>query len=309
MPAYFSPAKLNLFLHITGVRADGYHNLQTLFQLLDYGDRLFITATSEDSIQLQSLPSSIQSLPTDGLDLNRNLIVKAAKLLQAHCGCHLGASIAIDKQIPIGAGLGGGSSNAATTLVALNQLWGTDLSNEALCQLGSRLGADVPLFIGGKNAFAEGIGDQLTGVQIPRRYFVILTPAVEVSTKAIFAHPQLAIIRSPMGIDRLVTQTEKLVDGHASLEIEPGNLRPVDNHCQAIVEAGFPKIAEDREQFETIIHSVTDTEHRARLTGTGSSLFAAFKNRKIADMVYHLALSMSPQRQWQLALAAGLSSP
>lgn len=148
-----SPAKLNLFLYITGRRPDGYHTLQTLFQFLDYGDTLNFHVRQDNDICLLT--------PIDGVPNEQNLIVRAARLLQQHTGCLLGADITLNKRLPMGGGLGGGSSNAATVLVALNHLWHCGLSQEALCELGLTLGADVPVFIYGHSAFAEGVGEPL----------------------------------------------------------------------------------------------------------------------------------------------------
>lgn len=178
-----APAKLNLFLHITGRRSDGYHELQTLFQILDYGDELSFTLRTDGQIHL------LTDFP--GVPHDSNLIVRAAHLLQQHAGSRFGADIHCLKRLPMGGGLGGGSSNAATTLVALNRLWNCGLTTDQLAQLGLKLGADVPVFVRGYTAWGEGVGEQLTPVQMPPRTYLVLVPDCAVSTAEIFNHPEL----------------------------------------------------------------------------------------------------------------------
>jgi len=180
---WLAPAKLNLFLHITGRRADGYHLLQTVFQLLDYGDELSFDINNTGVIAMRS--------PVAGVDDADNLIIRAARLLQTHTGCGSGATIDIKKVLPMGGGLGGGSSDAATTLRALNQLWQTGLSLEELATLGLQLGADVPVFVYGRTAWAEGVGEDLQAVTLPEQWFVVIKPAIHISTVELFMHPQL----------------------------------------------------------------------------------------------------------------------
>ena len=186
-PATFtvlSPAKLNLFLHITGRRPDGYHTLQTAFQLLDWGDSMQFTPNNSGRISL-----SICNL---GISADENLIVRAARLLQERADDKsVGADIIVDKQIPAGGGLGGGSSNAATTLLVLNQLWGLNLDTEYLQLLGAKLGADVPVFVAGSSAWAEGIGEILTPLDLPPYWYLIIQPDCHVSTAKIFSCEQL----------------------------------------------------------------------------------------------------------------------
>ena len=178
-----APAKLNLFLHITGRRADGYHALQTVFQLLDWGDLLHFTRRDDGVIARKT--------DVPGVPEADDLVVRAARLLQATTGCPLGVDVEIDKILPMGAGLGGGSSDAATTLLALNRLWGVGLSRQALQDLALKLGADVPFFVFGQNAFAEGVGEALQAVDLPKRFFLVVTPAVHVPTAAIFSEKAL----------------------------------------------------------------------------------------------------------------------
>ena len=180
---WLAPAKLNLFLHITGRRADGYHLLQTVFQLLDYGDELDFAISNDSSITM--------AVPVAGVPDSENLIIRAARLLQSHSGCQSGAVIGIDKRLPMGGGLGGGSSDAATTLTALNQLWGTGLSVDELAALGLQLGADVPVFVHGNTAWAEGVGENLQPLTLPERWYVVLNPGVHVSTAELFSHEEL----------------------------------------------------------------------------------------------------------------------
>ncbi len=178
-----APAKLNLFLHVVGRRSDGYHLLQSAFQLLDVGDKLDFAVRADGDVQrLSNLP---------GVTQDEDLVVRAARLLQAATGTQSGADIAVDKRLPMGAGLGGGSSDAATTLIALNHLWNTRLSRQQLMQLGLQLGADVPFFVFGQNAFVEGIGEVLSPVDIPEVWFVVLEPGVAVPTPTIFRAAEL----------------------------------------------------------------------------------------------------------------------
>jgi 4-diphosphocytidyl-2-C-methyl-D-erythritol kinase len=178
-----APAKLNLFLHITGRRDDDYHTLQTVFQFLDYGDEIgFELNESGDLRHLQPLP---------GLDPEKELCLRAARALQQESGTRLGVTIDIHKRLPTGGGLGGGSSDAATTLIALNQLWGLGLSRERLAEIGLELGADVPIFIFGQAAWAEGVGEQLTPVELEEPWYLVICPGVSVSTGAIFSDPEL----------------------------------------------------------------------------------------------------------------------
>jgi len=178
-----APAKLNLFLHVVGRRGDGYHLLQTLFRFIDLSDTLRFILREDGGVHRTS---SLDGVPED-----QDLCVRAARLLQKECGCPLGVDIAVEKRIPMGGGLGGGSSDAATTLLALNKLWKLGLTRERLMQLGLQLGADVPVFIFGENAFAEGVGEQLQAYPQPDAWFVVLFPPVHVPTAQIFARPEL----------------------------------------------------------------------------------------------------------------------
>jgi len=245
-----APAKLNLFLHITGRRADGYHNLQTLFQLLDYSDTLTFTATPESDIQLSP------ALPD--VDTQDNLIYRAARMLQQHSGCTAGVKITIDKRLPMGGGLGGGSSNAATTLVGLNHLWQLNIPLQKLADLGCELGADVPVFVKGQSAWAEGIGEQLQAIDIPEYWYLVLIPDAHASTAEIFAHEQLTRNTHPITIRAVLEQ------GHR-------------NDCQAVAESLYPEIREARKWLDNFAI--------AQMTGTGACVFARFDSKTAAEAV------------------------
>ena len=233
-----SPAKLNLFLHITGRRPDGYHLLQTLFQLLDWGDYLHFTPNHSGSITLDSADLDIPA--------QENLIVRAARLLQRES---LGAHITLDKHIPTGGGLGGGSSNAATTLLALNHLWGLGMKQKELQALGAQLGADVPVFVGAHTAWAEGIGEILTPVDLPERWFLILVPPCHVSTAEIFSHQQLTRNSPPI-------KMASFFEGDSR------------NDCQQLVRNLHPEV----DNSLKILEKFGET----RLTGTGACVFTGF---------------------------------
>lgn len=236
-----SPAKLNLFLYITGRRADGYHELQTLFQFLDVGDEIKIELTENSDIVLLN---ALNGVPTE-----QNLIYRAAKLLQEKTACTQGARIAVNKILPMGAGLGGGSSNAATILVALNQLWHTNLPLETLAEIGLSLGADVPIFVRGFAAFAEGVGEKLTACQPKEKWYLVLKPDVAISTAAIFTHPALPRNTPKRTMDELLSSTWS-------------------NDCEKIVKDLYSEVDEC---LSWLIQYAP-----ARLTGTGACVFAEF---------------------------------
>ncbi len=250
-----APAKLNLFLHITGRRADGYHELQTLFQLLDVGDVLEFDSAAELSV---SLSPAAPDIP-----LADNLVWRAAHALQQVTGCTHGAHILLHKRLPLGAGLGGGSSDAATTLVGLNRLWRLGLSHSELIDIGLPLGADVPLFLHGTSAWAEGIGERLTPVQLPPAWYLVLVPDCQVSTAAVFGHRQLTRNASPITIRAF---------------LEPGGSgQSANNSCQGVVEALYPQVKAARQWL--------DHYAPTRMTGTGACLFARFDTEDQAQAV------------------------
>ena len=246
-----APAKLNLFLHITGRRPDGYHALQSVFQLLDWGDTLHFTRRADGEVR--------RTTEIAGVPEASDLVVRAARLLKTHTGTRFGVDIEIDKRLPMGAGLGGGSSDAATTLLALNRLWNLGLSRETLCSLGLTLGADVPFFVFGRNAFAEGVGEALRPVTLPSRCFLVVTPSVHVPTAAIFSDKSLTRDSEP------VTITDFLAQQSCDARWPDSFGR---NDMQPVVVGKYAEVAQVLEWFDRIAP--------ARMTGSGSSVFAAF---------------------------------
>lgn len=245
-----APAKLNLMLHILGRRDDGYHELQTLFQFLDYGDELSFSPREDGQIRLHT------DLP--GVDHDSNLIVRAARLLQRESGCTLGADIALTKRLPMGGGIGGGSSDAATTLVGLDHLWRLDLGEDRLAQLGLALGADVPVFVSGRAAFAEGVGERLQPVDLEEPWFLVLAPQVSVSTAEIFADPELTRNTPAITVRSLLAG-----GGH--------------NDCQPVVERRYPEVRNALSLLNKFVP--------ASMTGTGACVFGSFPNEGEADKV------------------------
>ncbi|MEN5224017.1 4-(cytidine 5'-diphospho)-2-C-methyl-D-erythritol kinase [Pseudomonas asiatica] len=248
-----APAKLNLWLHIIGRRADGYHELETVFQFLDHGDELSFAVRDDGVIRLHT---EIEAVPHDS-----NLIVRAARKLQEQSGTTLGADIWLTKVLPMGGGIGGGSSDAATTLLALAHLWQLDWDEGRLAALGLSLGADVPVFVRGHAAFAQGVGEQLTPVDPEEPWYVVLVPQVSVSTVEIFSHPQLTRDSLPLKMR----------------PVPEGNSR---NDCQPVVEQSYPEV-------RNALNSLGKFTE-ARLTGTGSCVFGAFPSKAEADKVLAL---------------------
>ncbi|AWH87527.1 4-(cytidine 5'-diphospho)-2-C-methyl-D-erythritol kinase [Limnobaculum parvum] len=242
-----SPAKLNLFLYINGRRPDGYHDLQTLFQFLDYSDTLNFILRQDQQIRLLT--------PISGVPDEQNLIVRAARMLQQFSDCHLGADISITKILPMGGGLGGGSSNAATVLVALNHLWKCGLTTEQLCKIGLTLGADVPVFIYGHAAFAEGVGEKLQPTQPKEKWYLVAHPGVHIPTPLIFNEPEL--VRN--------TPKRTLTTLLAS---------PFSNDCEPIARKRFPEV-------EQLISWLLEYAP-SRLTGTGACVFSEFDTQAAA---------------------------
>jgi len=249
--AWPAPAKLNLFLHITGRRADGYHLLQTVFQFLDHGDSLEFELREDGYILRSEGPAEI---PEDS-----DMVLKAARLLQEQSGTRLGASIKLRKILPVEAGLGGGSSDAATTLVALDQLWRTRLGNARLKALGLELGADVPVFIGGQAAWAEGVGEVLTPLELPEPWYLVLQPACRVSTREIFQAPELT-------------------RNSAAIKIARFRSGPTRNDFEPVVRSRYPQVSEALDWL--------GAHAEARLTGSGACVFAAFADETAARRVY-----------------------
>lgn len=247
-----SPGKLNLFLYIIGRRADNYHTLQTLFQFVDYGDSIEILTTNTGEIRLFSTTKKMQ--------YSNNLIIKAAKLLKYYCHSNnktLGADIFLHKILPIGSGLGGASSNAATVLMVLNYQWRCYLSNSVLMRLGLMLGADVPVFIYGISSFAEGIGEMLTPVRIPEKWYIIIIPPINIHTAFIFK--MYTFLYSHYSLNRSIEELLRI---------------PFHNDFELIVKQVFPTIK--------IYFAYLSQYTLTRLTGTGSCIFSEFKNEYLA---------------------------
>jgi 4-diphosphocytidyl-2-C-methyl-D-erythritol kinase len=245
-----APAKLNLFLHITGRRDDGYHTLQTVFQFLDHADQLYFSLRSDNAIHRFGGPP--------GVPVEKDLCVRAARLLQEAACIDKGVDIYNEKRLPVGGGLGGGSSDAATTLWVLNRLWGTGLEPPQLADLGLRLGADVPVFLFGRAAWAEGVGELLTPVDPPQPWYVVINPEVSVSTAAVFSDPELTR-DSP----RMTIRDFPSSDGH--------------NDCEAVVRRRHPAVAAALDWL--------NRSSPARLTGTGACVFAAFASQAQAQAI------------------------
>ncbi|MBU2707224.1 4-(cytidine 5'-diphospho)-2-C-methyl-D-erythritol kinase [Zooshikella marina] len=246
-----APAKLNLFLHILGRRVDGYHQLQTLFQFLDLADDITMTVRDDGKLNLLT--------PFAGLADYDNLAIKAAKILQLATNTSLGVDISIHKCLPMGGGVGGGSSNAATVLHGLNILWQTRLSNEKLAELGLQLGADVPVFVHGQAAWAEGVGEQLTPVVLPEPWFILVKPNCHISTAEIFQHPDLTRDSDPITVAAYLQ-------------------RGARNDCEAIVRKRYPEV----DKVFKLLNNLAPT----RLTGTGACLFAEFADKNSAERAF-----------------------
>ncbi len=262
-----APAKLNLMLHITGRREDGYHLLQTVFQIVDYSDELSFEVTQSGDLH--------QVTPIAGVDAGDDLIIRAARLLQQRSGCSQGAAISIEKRLPMGGGLGGGSSDAATTLVALNHLWGVGMELGDLAALGAELGADVPVFVHGNTAWAEGIGDILQPIELQQPWYLVVKPSLEIATAQLFSDQELKRDCSAITIADFITG-DRL------------------NVFTAVVKKRYPAVAE--------MMNLLDEFGDVRLTGTGACLFLSFETNQQATE----AARQIPQ-QWDYFVAQGLN--
>lgn len=266
-----APAKLNLFLHVTGRRPDGYHELQTIFQLIDLRDSIDIEATDDGHVE------RVSDLP--GVTSEQDLVVRAARALQAEAwpgeAPRLGARISVRKRIPVGGGLGGGSSDAASTLVALNSLWRIGFDLRRLAAIGASLGADVPVFVFGRNAWAEGAGERLTPLELPERWFVVVHPGVPVATADVFQASELTR-NSPVITIRALSQAEGR------------------NDCEPVVRKRYPAVADALDWLSQYA--------AARLTGTGSCVFAAFERAIDAERV-----AARVPDEWRSFVARGLA--
>lgn len=243
-----SPAKINLFLHINGKRDDGYHLLQTVFQFLDIHDTLEFTYNDQNTINLTCNDVSLQT--------DDNLIIRAAKLLKPLAKSNAGVSIKLDKILPMGGGVGGGSSNAATTLLALNHMWQLDLSEQKLCELGLTLGADVPVFVKGQSVFAQGVGEVFTDITPKESWYLLAMPPCHISTASIFTHPELP--------RNTPTISPKLY-----------SFETTQNDCQSIAKKLYPEVANTIDRL--LEYAPT------RLTGTGACVFSCFDDKQSAE--------------------------
>ncbi|GAA0807693.1 4-(cytidine 5'-diphospho)-2-C-methyl-D-erythritol kinase [Psychrobacter piscatorii] len=273
-----SPAKINLFLHITGKRADGYHNLQTVFRLLDWGDYLHFLVTDDAVIQMADSKPDANTLCHQLLvlagaeaitaDIEDNLIFKAARALLAFAIQSetlprqlAQVTVKLDKRLPMGAGLGGGSSNAATTMLVLNELWQLNFTRDALIKIGAKVGADVPIFIFGQDAIATGIGEELTAINLPDQQYLVLTPEAHVNTAKLFAHPKLQRDIALLSIDTIKNQSNDYVQ----------NLNtPYYNVFTPVVTSLAPAVAEALNYLQGLETQAMST---ARMTGSGSAVF------------------------------------
>lgn len=246
-----APAKLNLFLHVTGRRGDGYHTLQTVFRLVDYADQVGFRVRRDREV--------CRATPLPGVAESEDLSLRAARLLQSATNCQQGVDISIDKRLPFGGGLGGGSSDAATTLLVLNQLWGLALPREQLQTMALQIGADVPFFVFGRSAFAEGVGERLAAVNLEPAWYLILVPQVTVSTAEIFAAPEL-------------TRNTKAIK-IAAFSIGAGN-----NDLQPVACSRYPEIERHLEWLRQF--------GRAAMTGSGACVFSSFESKAQAHAVY-----------------------
>ncbi len=264
---YPAPAKLNLMLRIVGQRADGYHLLQTVFQFVDLCDWISFHPVADGRVSLQK--------PLAGVAEADDLTVRAANLLKAETGCKLGVNIAVEKNLPMGGGLGGGSSDAATTLVVLNKLWQLKLSTEKLMTLGLSLGADVPIFVYGHSAWAEGVGEKIEKITVPEQWVVIIKPNCHVNTGEIFS-------------------TKELTRNSKSIKIADFVAGQHQNDCIEVVCQHYPSV-------QSALADLADFSE-ARLTGTGACVFAQFDSKESALEAYQ-----SLQNKWQIYLAKGIN--
>ncbi|MGD0960449.1 MAG: 4-(cytidine 5'-diphospho)-2-C-methyl-D-erythritol kinase [Methylomonas sp.] len=262
-----APAKLNLMLRITGRRPDGYHLLQTVFQMTDLCDWITFHADTDDRVSLQT--------PLPGVPEQSDLTVRAARLLKEHTGSRQGVSIAVEKNLPLGGGLGGGSSDAATTLVALNRLWRLELQRDELIKLGLQLGADVPVFVFGHSAWAEGVGEKLQAVTVPEQWLIIIKPDVHVNTGEIFSAEGLTRNSKPIKMADFLEGDDR-------------------NDCLDVVCKLYPQVnaaMKDLSEFS-----------EAKLTGTGACVFARFAEKQDAQTAYAALV-----KKWTVYLAKGIN--
>ncbi|WP_430232989.1 4-(cytidine 5'-diphospho)-2-C-methyl-D-erythritol kinase [Nitrosomonas communis] len=254
MQTFLAPAKLNLFLHVVGRREDGYHLLQTVFRLIDFADQLSFVLRDDSAIKLRT--------PTPGVPEENNLCVRAAKLLQQRSHINLGVEIFLEKHIPMGGGLGGGSSDAATTLLVLNRLWGLNWNRARLMEVGLELGADVPVFIYGENAFAEGIGEKLSSIALPPAWYLVLTPSVHISTGQIFSSKELTRNTNP-------------------ITIPPFSPWQGRNDLETVVCQMYPVVARYLQWLKQLNNTTL-----VAMSGSGACVFAEFANERAAKYAF-----------------------
>jgi 4-diphosphocytidyl-2-C-methyl-D-erythritol kinase len=260
-----APAKLNLFLHVLRRRDDGYHELQTVFQFLDLEDSITLTPRRDGCVRRVSAHAEV--------DEESDLVVRAARLLKEESGTSLGAEISVDKRIPLGAGLGGGSSDAATTLLGLDKIWNLGLGTERLAALGLRLGADVPVFVHGLAAWAEGVGERLQPVELETPWYLVVNPGCSVSTSRVFSHPALTRDSTPLKI------RDFLSPGGAQVLSLRALLDSARNDCEAAVRTLYPEVDDALRWLSRC--------GDARMTGTGACVFAPFSERAQAEHWLH----------------------
>lgn len=254
MQTFPAPAKLNLFLHVVGRRPDGYHLLQTVFRLLDFYDQIDLKVRDDGVIRLIT--------PLENVPVEQDLCVRAARLLQGESGTRLGVDIALHKHIPMGGGLGGGSSDAATMLMALNDLWHLNWENSRLRALGLKLGADVPIFIFGENAFAEGVGEQLTALSLPKAWYLVIVPPVHVSTAEIFSNKELTRNTIP-------------------ITIPPFSIRDGHNDLEPVVCSLYPEVSRSLEWLKRL-----ENTKITAMSGSGACVFAEFATESGANAAF-----------------------
>lgn len=276
-----APAKINLFLHVTGRRADGYHELQSVFRLVDWADTLHLEVRRDGRLSREDLRCADDASPPLPED---DLCLRAARALQAASGCPLGAHIVLDKRIPQQAGLGGGSSDAASTLLALNRLWGLEWPRDALIRLGARLGADVPFFLGGRNAWVEGIGDRLTPIDLPAACYAIVKPSAGTATAAIYQASDLER-STPLVI------MQRFVDATAADPVRPWGR----NDLQPVATRLCPDVA-------AALDRLTRLGLQPRMTGSGSAVFAVVPSEVEAAAVQAADWPIG----WQIRICHGL---
>ena len=278
-----APAKLNLFLHVVGRRADGYHELQTVFQFVDLADRVHIACRGDGTVR--------RTAATPGVAEADDLAIRAARLLREETGAGEGAGIRVEKRIPPGGGLGGGSSDAAAVLVGLNRLWGLGLDAVRLAALGARLGADVPVFVHGLAAWAEGAGERLVPLALERPWYVLVVPPVAVSTAEVFGSS--ALTRNTPKLTIAALFRDRLERPESPAPVEPF-LAAARNDCEPVVRAMHPAVGEALDWLSR--------HGRARMTGTGATVFAPFDTRERADEI-----ARAVPAPWRGLVARGLN--